>query len=207
MPILEDVKRTIERVTGYGRPARLAISSLLRARKPNHFRFRDDGKTPNNPRFPLILYRSPISLDPAYDPAAIFEELFAINGWKDSWRDSIYGFLHFHTRTHEVLGIARGHARVEFGGNRGRTIEVKAGDVIVLPAGTGHRRCSASRDLLVVGAYPATGEYDEPKPGEVDHGEAVASIAKVRPPLKDPVYGRQGPLPSLWKPRKRLHAL
>jgi len=171
----------------------------VRARKAQAFHFRDDGETPNNPRFPLIWYRSPVALAPAYDPAAIFEELFAANGWGKSWRNGIYGFRHFHTRTHEVLGIARGHARVEFGGKRGRTIEVRAGDVIVLPAGTGHQRRSAALDLLVVGAYPAGAEYDEPKPHEVDHDAAVAAIAKVRRPTNDPVYGKDGPLPSLWR--------
>jgi uncharacterized protein YjlB len=77
-----------------------------------------------------------------------------------------YDFLHFHTRLHEVLGIARGRARVQFGGDKGRTPGVKAGGVIVLPAGTGHRRLSAGGDLLVVGACPASsGQYDEPTPG------------------------------------------
>ena len=133
------------------------------------------------------------------DPAAVFEDLFAKHGWKDSWRDSIYPYNHFHTGTHEVLGIARGTASVRFGGGKGRVIDVKAGDAIVIPAGTGHRRLVKSKDLLVVGAYPRSGKYDEPRPAEVDHDEAVAKIAKVRLPQTDPVYGVLGPLKSLWR--------
>jgi uncharacterized protein YjlB len=197
MPLLEDAKKTLEKATGIGRPAPKDIN--IRKRKANAFAFDDDGETPNNPRFPLIHYRSPVILDSAFDPAAIFEALFARNGWHGSWRDSIYDWLHFHTGTHEVLGVARGHARVQFGGRNGRPIALKAGDVVVLPAGTGHRGLRKSKDLLVVGAYPQGGEYDEPKPDEVDPEAARRSIAKVRPPARDPVYGEHGPLKRFWR--------
>ena len=95
----------------------------------------------NNPGLPLLIYWS-VRQKRGLDPAAIFETLFAANGWKGSWRDGIYDFNHFHTRTHEVLGIARGGARVQFGGLSGRTLTVKAGDVVRLPGW--HR---ASTDL------------------------------------------------------------
>ena len=201
MPILEDAKRTLERVTGWERPAPEDLGLLTRSRKAHPLRFKDDGETPNNSRLPMILYRSPVKFPDAFDPAAIFEELFKANGWKESWRDSMYDFLHFHTHTHEVLGIARGAVRAQFGGKRGKTLNLKAGDVVILPAGTGHRRHTASKDLLIVGAYPANGgKYDEPKPEDVSHREATASIARVRIPRADPVYGKDGPLKSLWRP-------
>ncbi len=98
-----------------------------------------------------------------------------------------------------MLGIARGQATVEFGGARGRTLAVEAGDVVVLPAGTGHRRVSASGDLLVVGAYPGNGSFDQKRPGQVDHRQAVAAIDNVPLPEMDPVQGRSGPLLDLWK--------
>jgi uncharacterized protein YjlB len=55
----------------------------------------------------------------------------------------------------EVLGVARGHGRVRSGGAKGRALMLKAGDVVILPAGTGHERLSGSKDLRVIGAYPA----------------------------------------------------
>lgn len=144
-------------------------------------------------------YRTPVALDARFDPAAIFERLFASNQWRGSWRDSVYPYNHFHTRTHEVLGIAHGQARVLFGGRHGRHLDLKAGDVVIVPAGVGHRRRKASADLLVVGAYPVYGHYDEPRPSEVDGDEARALIQRVKPPLTDPVYGNRGPLTKLWR--------
>jgi uncharacterized protein YjlB len=207
MPLLEDVKKFAEKVTGIGRPKAKDVRALLRARKANLHAFRDDGETPNNPTLPLIHYRSPVELDEAYDPAAIFEELFAANGWTGAWRDGVYDFLHFHTRTHEVLGIARGHAGIQFGGKRGRVIAVRAGDVIVVPAGTGHRRKCASRDLLVVGAYPKNGgSYDEPKPEDVEPETARADIKKVPLPPRDPVFGGHGGVRTIWAARWKSRA-
>jgi uncharacterized protein YjlB len=202
MALIEQIKKTLEAATGIARPDKDDLPALIKQRAPRLYRFEDDGKTPNNPAFPLVIYRNAVRRPRAFDPAAIYEALFAANGWKDSWRDAIYRFLHFHTRTHEVLGIARGTARMQFGGDKGRTLTVKAGDVIVLPAGTGHRRLSASDDLLVVGAYPAGGRYDEPKPGEVTHSMAVKRVAAVKRPARDPVYGRAGPLAATWRKRR-----
>jgi uncharacterized protein YjlB len=197
--LLEDIKRVTERLTGIGRPSAHQAQGLVRARKANAYRFRDDGLTPNHPKWPLIHYRSVVKLDEAFDPAAIFEVLFDHHGWRDGWRDGIYDFLHFHSATHEVLGIARGHARARFGGARGRTLALKAGDVIIQPAGTGHQRISASKDLLVVGAYPAGSRYDELRATKGEHDRALRSIAKTPAPRSDPVYGAKGPLKQVWR--------
>jgi uncharacterized protein YjlB len=194
---LEAIKAIAERLTGIARPKAV----IPRKRKAHALRFKGDGETPNNPKFSLILYRTPVDLRDAPDPAAIFEVLFARNGWEPAWRDGIYPYNHFHTGTHEVLGIARGHARVRYGGDKGRTVEVRAGDVVIHPAGVGHRRLSASKDLLVVGAYPKGCRYDEPRPEQVDYEQAVKDIAKVGLPKADPVYGVKGPLMLLWGKR------
>jgi uncharacterized protein YjlB len=117
-----------------------------------------------------------------------------------SWRNGIYDFAHYHPHTHEVLGIARGHATVRFGGTKGKTVKLKAGDVVVLPAGTGHQALRASKELLVVGAYPPSGKDDEYAGSPKEHERALAMIPKVRLPAKDPIYGREGPLTKLWHP-------
>jgi len=203
MTIVEDAKRFIETMTGFGKPKPKHLATLTRAVTPLRHRFKDDGATPNNPSLALLHYPRAIVLPKEFDPAAVIETLFARHGWKNSWRDGVYDFLHFHTKTHEVLGIARGSVRVRFGGVHGKIIALRAGDAVVLPAGTGHQRVSQSDDLLVVGAYPATGDYDEPRPADVDHDEAVAAIARTRLPAKDPLYGSAGPLKKFWRGRPR----
>ena len=201
MPAVETLKKITEKATGWARPALDDLNRLVRARKPRTVRFKDDGIIPNHPRWPLVLYRGVVRLDKGLDPAAVFEEVFENNGWGDSWRDSIYDYVHYHSRIHEVLGIARGEGKVQFGGLKGRTISVKAGDVAILPAGTGHQRLSASDDFLVIGAYPPDGTYDECTRSE-DRKKALKTIPKVGRPRKDPVYGSGGPLLSLWRARR-----
>jgi uncharacterized protein YjlB len=200
MYIVETLKKTIQSVTGRGKPSPQTLRRSVRLRKAHATMFKDDGSVPNNPKLPFVHYRSPVNLSDAADPAAVFEELFRRNGWRDSWRNGIYDYVHYHSATHEVLGIARGHARVRFGGNQGKVFELDAGDVAILPAGTGHQCLSASKDLLVVGAYPAGGKYDECTGTAAEHARAVKSIPKVPVPAKDPVYGTDGPLCRCWKP-------
>jgi uncharacterized protein YjlB len=197
MPFVEDAKKIAERLTGWKRPGELDLAGLVQKRKAHGYSFEDDGLVPNHPRWPLIIYRTPVRLPEELDPAAVFEDLFDRNGWRDSWRAGIYDFMHYHSRIHEVLGVARGRVRVLFGGKAGRRLELRAGDVAILPAGTGHR-CVGAKDLLVVGAYPAAGTYDECRDNCADHDKAVKTIPKVPRPRKDPIYGANGPLLRLW---------
>src|SRR4051812_26618154 len=197
MPMLEDAKKIAEKVTGWSRPSRDNLSALVRDRKARTLRFKDDGIIPNHPKWPLVMYRGAARFPKTLDPAAVLEELFECNGWGDSWRNGIYDYVHYHSRIHEVLGIARGEGKVQFGGRLGRTLRLKAGDVAVLPAGTGHRCLFASKDFLVIGAYPPSGKYDECASSD-DHKRAQSTIPKLGRPRKDPVYGTRGPLLKAW---------
>lgn len=194
---MEGVKKIGERMTGWSRADAAQLMALVRERKANEFRFADDGFIPNHPRWPLVVYRDAIYLPQGLDPAAVFEDLFKRHGWGDSWRNGVFDYPHYHSRIHEVLGIARGSANVRFGGERGRTLAVKAGDIAVLPAGTGHQCLGASNDFLVVGAYPPFGTYDVCTKAE-EHAAALQSISKVHSPKEDPAYGAGGPLLRLW---------
>jgi uncharacterized protein YjlB len=200
MILLENIKRIAEKATGWRRPE--DTQALLRERKPQTYRFRDDGVIPNHPTWPVIVYKSAVRLPKCVDPAAVFEDLFDSRGWGSSWRDGIYDYVHYHSRIHEVLGVARGSGHVRFGGKNGHAVTLKAGDVAILPAGTGHQRIKASDDFLVVGAYPASGAYDECK-SQQDREKALPAIDRVVRPRQDPVYGKDGPLMHIWLPRSR----
>jgi len=161
--------------------------------------FADDGMIPNNPTLPLVLHRGAIDLYGTPDPERLIEKTFAANGWGDMWRNGIFPYVHYHSMIHEALGVARGRAKVRFGGDSGREIEIAAGDVAILPAGTGHQCLSKSADLMVIGAYPANGKYDLCRGSKAEHARALASIPQVPLPGADPVFGPQGPLVALWR--------
>jgi uncharacterized protein YjlB len=155
---------------------------------PETHRFADDGAIPNS-RLPVLVYHG------VEEP----EARFARHGWGGSWRDGIFDFHHFHSTAHEVLGILAGRASVQLGGPTGKRFEVGPGDVLVLPAGTGHCRIDSSADLLVAGAYPARQSWDLRRGDPGEHDEVLANIAAVALPETDPVLGPDGPLVELWR--------
>ena len=138
--------------------------------------FADDGSVPNNPRLPFLVYRGAIDLSGTPDPEEVIEKTFARHGWGDMWRNGIFPYVHYHSMIHEALGIARGRAKVRFGGSKGEEIELIAGDVVVLPAGTGHQCLWAAPELMVIGAYPKTGKYDLCRGSKAEHAKALETI-------------------------------
>ncbi len=158
-------------------------------------RFEPWSFVPNNPRLPALIYEGAFGPDAA-DLTTLMENRFSENGWPPQWRDGIYDFDHYHSQGHEVLGIAAGHAKLMLGGDTGREIDVTTGNVVVLPAGTGHRRLSQSDDFLVIGAYPPG------QTGDIVREEATSAmiqrIAILSFPPRDPVVGDDGPMLRLW---------
>lgn len=159
------------------------------------YTFEDDGRFPNSV-LPVLLYRGALASDAR---AADYEQLFASHGWLGAWRDGIFDFHHFHSTAHEVLGIAAGRANVVLGGPHGRRFELVAGDVAVLPAGTGHCNAGSDAHLLVVGAYPNGMRWDIRRGDPEERDEVLANIARVPLPAQDPVQGKHGPLLELWR--------
>lgn len=162
--------------------------------QPETHRFEDDGAIPNS-RLPVLIFHSVA----AAGEAGSCEELFDSNGWVPDWRDGIFSFHHFHSIAHEVLGIVAGSATVKLGGPGGRSFEIGRGDVLVLPAGTGHCNEGSSGDLLVIGAYPDGMPWDIRRGDPSEHDEVVANIERVPLPRADPVEGLDGPLTELWR--------
>ena len=156
---------------------------------------KDDGMIPNSPN-PLLVY--PGAIDVQKDAAVTIERIFADHTWDRSWRNGIYSFHHYHSTAHEVLGIAKGHAKVQMGGPNGVTFSIQAGDVMVIPAGVGHKNLGASADLLVIGAYPPGPSWDLCRESDLEYKQALVNIPKVPKPPADPVYGVDGPLMNLW---------
>ena len=173
------------------------MSIVDAALQPLTFIFGDDGLVPNN-ALPLLVYKRALELDDV-SPEATIEALFGGNGWGAMWRNGVYDYVHYHATVHEVLGVARGNAVVRFGGDRGTEIAIAAGDVAILPAGTGHQCLSASADFSVVGAYPPGPRVEITRPSPDNYARALQTIPEVRVPQSDPVMGAEGPLVRLWR--------
>lgn len=164
---------------------------------PETLQFRDDGGIPNS-RLPLLLYRQAFAAR-GDAGAQWLEQRFADNGWSGSWRWTVYPFHHYHSNTHEVLGVFRGRARLQLGGDGGQAVEVRAGDVILIPAGVGHKRLSGSDDFQVVGAYPGGLAPDLMRGDPSERPAADQRIAQVPLPERDPLLGADGGLRVLWQ--------
>lgn len=156
----------------------------------------ENGNIPNNPKLPLLLYQQ--AFKAKQDLEQQFKEAFHQNHWGGSWVNGVFDYHHYHSNSHETLGVAAGSATLIFGGPGGEEVKVAAGDMVVLPAGTGHCRKAASNDFRVVGAYPEGQENYDLCTEKEDVKEKKKNIAKVPLPKADPIAGKEGPLLQHW---------
>lgn len=157
--------------------------------------FENDGNIPNN-KLPVLIYKNALKYIGAQD----FELCFSQNGWTNNWTDIILPYDHFHSNTHEVLGLKSGQAQIMLGGKNGKVIQVEAGDVLIIPAGVGHHSIDNSLDYQFVGGYPNGADWNL-KIGLTDSDRTFIrdEIAQIPIPDTDPVYGVDGPLFAYWK--------
>lgn len=160
------------------------------------FTLEDDGTFPNNV-LPVVIYRNAIPLK-RQDPASSIEARFRENGWDNIWRNGIFDFHHYHATAHEVLGCASGSVRIQLGGPHGQEVTLRAGDVVVLPAGTAHLNLGHSDDYRIIGAYPPDQSPDMCYGKSGERPAADDAIAAVELPGTDPVLGERGQLLRLW---------
>ena len=157
----------------------------------------DDGIFSNNGVLPVIVYKRALLLQPQDDASAI-ENVFKENGWSNLWVNGIFDYHHYHSNTHEVMGVCTGTADVQLGGPNGVCVEVSRGDVLIIPAGVAHKCLKSSDDFSVVGAYPQGMDYDMKYGLDGERPDADENIKKVPLPEKDPVYGKEGPAGKNW---------
>lgn len=159
-------------------------------------KLKENDQIPNNPKLPLLLYQQVFGPE---DLEEQFKRTFQKNRWVGSWVNGVFDYHHYHSNAHEVLGVAGGTATLIFGGPEGIQADVRAGDMVVIPAGTGHCRLSASDDFKVVGAYPKGQEEYDLCTAEDEGEEKKKNITRVPLPETDPASGEQGPLLVHWK--------
>ncbi len=164
--------------------------------EPIQLKFRDDGSIPNS-NLALLIYKNVFSEEKAN--AEVITQHFAQHNWTNAWRNGVYDYHHYHSTSHEVLGVVSGNATILFGGEQGEEIKIEKGDAVAIPAGVGHRMIKASADFSVVGAYPDGMDYDVLKGEQGERPKADENIKNIPLPENDPVYGKLEGLTALWR--------
>ncbi|GAA5919069.1 hypothetical protein JCM1841_003732 [Sporobolomyces salmonicolor] len=177
-------------------PSRAAVTPLSQLRTSS-YQLPAHGRLPNTSlqRRPLLIYHG--AFPPSSCTASTIEaHLAAVGAVVPQWRYSMYPTTHFHSTSHEVLCVCAGRAELCFGGKdnpeRAQVVAQK-GDVIVVPAGVGHRLLEdLEGGFEMVGSYPPGCSWDMcyGKEGEEDKGEAIKKLKWFE---RDPIYGEEGP--------------
>ncbi|KXL49514.1 hypothetical protein M433DRAFT_75170 [Acidomyces richmondensis BFW] len=144
---------------------------------------------------PLLIYRS-VFIPATASASHIEQHLRDVGVVVPQWRYTMYSTSHFHSTSHEVLGIADGRARLCFGheDNPEKVEEiVSKGDLVIIPAGVSHRLLhDIEGGFEMVGCYPKGYNWDMcyGKNGERTKVENIKNLPWF---TKDPVYGHEGP--------------
>jgi uncharacterized protein YjlB len=169
--------------------------------------FKPNGRVPNS-RFPVLVHRAAVAADAGVDLADAIEATFRRHDWLNNWRElGVYDYYHFHSTTHEALGMARGQITLRLGGEGGTIVELTAGDVLVLPAGTSHIRLGNSSDSHMVGGYPEGRDWDLIRDEQVSESEARAAVKLIGSlpiPARNPATG--DPM-TLWRQAPRTYGI
>lgn len=162
-------------------------------KEPEALLLKKNGWMPNNDRLPVLIYRAAFPAGSANSVTRL-EALLAQHGWDPQWRNGVYPYHHFHATAHEVLGFVQGEANLILGGEGAPELTVRAGDIALLPCGTGHCRVRASSDFLVVGAYALGQSWDLWR--SAPDAAAVARMKNLPFPAQDPLGAS---LAKYWK--------
>ena len=165
---------------------------------PQKLFVRDDGKFPNN-SLPVLLYKGALKL-PLLFSAGYVKNLFRKNGWTNAWDSGIFRYHHYHSNTHEALGIYKGRTILQFGGEQGVKVTVVKGDVLVIPAGVAHRNLGKENDVRCIGAYPEGIAYDMNYGKEGERPRTDKNIAAVSLPVSGPLSAVSAA--AAWRPAK-----
>lgn len=157
----------------------------LRRMNPDIFYFKDDGVTPNS-HLPVLIYRG--LFDDSYESCEQWlEDKFTGNGWVRTCNKPLFEYYHYHSNTHEVLGVCDGKGFLQLAADNGVRTEIVKGDVILIPAGVGHYCMTHSDDFAVVAGYPDSVVPDVKRATAENRTAALENLKNVAPPAFDPI--------------------
>jgi uncharacterized protein YjlB len=174
------------------------MNLVKRTYKVEHHLLKDNGRFPNNDRFPVLVYRQALTISGVFDPIKL-RLLLNSHGWSNTWKAGVFCYHHYHSNTHELLACYKGKTVLLLGGDDGIKIPFAKGDVIVIPAGVAHKNLKDEDDIICIGAYPGGVDYDMnyDRPGE--RPKADRKIKKIGVPEEDPLTGGKGKMHRFWK--------
>ncbi|KAI0457173.1 RmlC-like cupin domain-containing protein [Xylaria acuta] len=145
-------------------------------------------------RKPLLIYKSVFSNATASEVESLLSDTGVVT---PQWRATMYTTSHFHSTSHEVLGVSNGKATVCFGheGNPGKvTCDLEKGDLAIIPAGVAHRLLEVLEgDFEMVGSYPKGYNWDMCYGTRAEEGR-IGTIKELPWFDRDPVYEGKGPV-------------
>ncbi|KAH7086448.1 hypothetical protein FB567DRAFT_71322 [Paraphoma chrysanthemicola] len=170
---------------------------------PEQYTLPGSAYVPNN-ILPVLIYRDVLSTP--IDPEKV-KQLCERNGWEKRGEWGEINIPHFHPNTHECYAIIRGSSLFAVGRAKddndtdGVEVNVRTGDVMVLPAGVSHRSLSSEDDFRYIGVYPEAAPRwrNNYCGGKENMNALLEEINKVPIPDSDPVLGANGPLCQIWK--------
>jgi uncharacterized protein YjlB len=157
---------------------------------------KDDGTFPNS-ALPVLHYIKVLKLPILFASLKVRRQ-FAKNGWTNSWTAGVFTYHHYHSNTHEVLGIIKGETTIRLGGRKGVKITVSKGDVVIIPAGVAHKNLGKEKAVTCVGAYPGGKDYNMNYGKAGERPAADELIAAVTIPQRDPIFGLKKGIPEFW---------
>lgn len=143
--------------------------------------------TPNHMILPAIVYKETVDVKSQFKQA----------GWKILFESSVFDYHHYHPNTHEAIGVLSGEATLMIGGESGQKQKITQGQVLLLPAGYGHRLLESTEDFKVALSYPEQVDL-KIETSINDLSQVNSEINSVPLPKTDPVYNTQGPMFKEW---------
>jgi uncharacterized protein YjlB len=174
------------------------MQSIQSNMKTNPIKYfcRDNGQFPNS-FLPALLYKGILDISGLF-PAHHIIHQFKENGWANAWKSGIFTYHHYHSTTHEVVGVYKGKTTLLLGGEKGHRVEIACGDMLIIPAGVAHKNLGIETNVKCVGAYPDGHAYDMNYGRTGERPETDVNIAGVSLPLSDPLKGMTAGVVETW---------
>ncbi|KAI0153864.1 hypothetical protein BJ166DRAFT_594993 [Pestalotiopsis sp. NC0098] len=178
--------------------------------------------TPRSPNstLPVVVYRGALvnrTVDGALD-AMETSEWPKGGHWKIAEVD-LAAVPHYHSVTHEAYTVLRGRGTYMLGKSPldteidedgkpvGVEFTVNEGDVFAFPSGVTHCVTNVSEDYEIIGFYSLNERNSREEPYDMEYARDSEEVTLekrkicelVPTPVHDPIYGKTGPLTSLWR--------